>query len=294
MRGRAGAAMHGAAALLLFLGTGSVAGPLSAQTWRTITSARQVQGEQALDVHVQYGAGRFRVSPGAAGELYRMELRYDEEKFAPVREYHAATGVLRLGLQSRQGSGIHVNLGDRRDDGEKPSFALELAPDVPLALTLEMGAVEADAEFGGLSLTRMHLRTGASETRLRFSNPNPVACDAMVIEAGAAKLRAEHLANANCARITVRGGVGEVSLDFGGTWRRSASAEVSVGLGTLHLRLPRDVGVAVHLTSFLASFDAAGFQKRDGVYYSPNYGTAHFRLTLDVNASLGGVEVEWP
>ena len=266
---------------------------LTAQSWRTVTSARQLHGETDARVHVQYGAGRFRVSPGAADELYRMELRYDEDKFIPLREYDVATGTLNLGVRSREGQGIHVSLGDRRRDGPVPSLDLGLNPDIPLTLEMELGAVEADVELGGLALRRVSYRTGASETHLRFSRPNPVACDEMVMEAGAAEFHADDLANANCSRVSFRGGVGEVTLDFGGTWRRSLTADVNVGIGSLHLQLPRDVGVAVRLNRFLASFDAAGFEKRGNMYYTANYNSARYRLTLNVNTSIGGVDVTW-
>jgi len=268
--------------------------PASAQSWRTITSARQLHGERQLDVRVQYGVGRFQLVPGAADDLYRMELRYDEDKFVPVRAYDAEAGVLRLGVRSRDGSGLNVRLGDRsRRDDPMPMLNLSLTRDIPLTLSMELGAVEADVELGGLALHRVELRTGASTTQLRFSRPNPVACDEMQIEAGAAAFNADNLASANCARIMFTGGLGDVTLDFGGDWRRSMAGDVNVGLGTLHLRLPRGVGVEMHMNRLLASFDAAGFVKRGGTYFSENFDGAQYRLTLDVSASLGGVEITW-
>jgi hypothetical protein len=244
-------------------------------------------------VNVQYGAGNFRVTPGSPGELYRMDLRYDEDRFIPVREFSPGDGALRLGLRSRDGAGLNVSLGDHRKSSQEASLDLKLSPDIPLDLDMELGAVEADLELGGIALRRLRYRTGASETHLRFSQPNPVPCDEMVIEAGAAQFEASAIGNANCARVSFRGGVGEVTLDFGGTWRRSTTADVNVGVGQLNLRLPRDVGVSVQLNRFLASFDAAGFEKHGNTYLSENYNTARYRITLNVNASFGGIEVAW-
>jgi hypothetical protein len=270
------------------------AAPVSAQSWRTITSARQAHGERELSVNVQYGAGRFTLAPGNTDELYRMEMRYDEEKFTPLREFDADGGTLRLGLRNVDGSrGIRVSLGDRRRNSPPPSLNLELTPDIPLSLNLQLGAVEADVELGGLAMRRIHYSTGASETHLRFSRPNPMTCDELTLEAGASQFTADDLANANCSRVEFRGGVGEVTLDFGGTWRRSMTARVDVGIGALNLKLPRDVGVSVRLNRFLASFDAAGFEKRNNVYYSANFNSARYRLLLEVNASIGGVDVAW-
>ena len=267
---------------------------VNAQSWRTITSTRQAHGERMLNVTVEYGAGRFTLAPGEQEELYRMEMRYDEDRFRPLREFDADAGTLRLGLRSLDSrQGIRVSLGDRRRTTPPPNLNLTLSPDIPLSLDLALGAVEADVELGGLAMKRIRYATGASETHLRFSQPNPMSCDELVMEAGAAEFSADDIANANCSRVTFRGGVGEVTLDFNGTWRRSMTGTVDVGIGALNLRLPRDVGVSVRLNRFLASFDAAGFEKRGNVYYSSNFTAARYRLTLDVNASIGGIEVAW-
>jgi hypothetical protein len=281
-------AMRWAAAAAL---AGAAAAPLEAQTWRTVTSARQTQREQSLDVTVTYAAGRFSLSPAAGGTLYRMELRYDEERFIPVREYDASTGSLRLGVRGRDG--MRVRMRDRSRREPPPSLDLALTPDVPMALVLELGAAQADVELGGLALHSVRYRTGASETNLRFSRPNSIQCESLRMEAGAAAFRASQLANSNCRNITFDGGVGEVTLDFTGTWRQPVTADIRVGIGTLNLRLPRDVGVSIRLSRFLASFDQAGFTRRGNTWYSGNWDEARQKLTLNVDAAIGGVEVTW-
>jgi hypothetical protein len=267
----------------------ALASPAAAQTLRTLTSARQLHGESSLIVDVTYAVGRFKLEPAAAGDLYRMELRYDEDKFLPVREYDADAGVLRLGLRSLHGqTSIHKN---RR--GEMPSLDLALTPEVPLTLRLEIGAAEADAELGGLQLRRLAYHTGASQSHVRFSRPNPVSCDALTFEVGAAEFEATGLGNVNCRRMSFRGGVGDVTLDFSGDWRNSADATAKVAIGSLKLLLPRDLGVAISLSRFLASFDHDGFTKRGGVYYSDNYASARYKLNLNVETAFGGIEVHW-
>lgn len=261
----------------------------SAQTLRTLTSARQLHGESSLIVDVTYAVGELHFVPAESGDLYRMELRYDEEKFAPVREYDPDAGVLRLGLRSLHG---HVSINRGRRD-QLPSLDIALTQEVPLTLRFEVGAAEADAEFGGLELRRLAYKTGASESHVRFSRPNPVDCDALTFEVGAAEFTATGLGNANCRRMSFRGGVGDVTLDFTGQWRNSADATAKVAIGSLKLMLPRDLGVAITLNRFLASFDREGFTKRGGVYYSDNYASATYRLNLTVETAFGGIEVHW-
>jgi hypothetical protein len=279
---------------LLLLASAAVvlaaAAPLRAQTWRTLTSARQRHGETQLTVNVSYAAGEFRLRAAPSGTLYQMDLRYDEDRFTPVREYDAAAARLSVGVRVAHDDNITL---DRKRDGPIPSLDLDLSPDVPLTLNLDLGAVRARVDFGGLALRSVRYRTGASESTLRFSRPNPEPCSTLQMEAGAAAFHAWSLGNANCRMIRFDGGIGDVTLDFGGAGRGTTQAELRVALGALTLVLPRDAGVAVRVSRFLASFERSGFVKRGDTYYTPGYDTASRRIVIDVTAAFGGVNVVW-
>ena len=259
-----------------------------AQDLRTLSSSRELHGESALTADVTYAAGRFHLGAAAPGTLYRMVMRYDEAKFVPIRDYDPATGVLRLGLKTIG----HVSLGSG-DEDTVPSLDLAVAPGVPLTLRVDLGAAEADADFGGLALSSLSYKTGASKSDLRFSRPNNVECESLALEAGAAQLTVSSLGNANCRRLKVEGGVGALTLDFSGAWRGPMDAEVHLALGSLKLELPRGLGVSISLDRFLASFDESGFTKRGDVYYSDGYDAARAHLDLRVESAFGGVQVVW-
>ncbi len=218
-----------------------------------------------------------------------MDMRYDEDKFTPVRDYDAATGTLHLGLKTRG----HVTLADHGDEAPVPTLDIGLAPGVPLTLNIDLGAAEADADFGGLALRSLSYQTGASKSDLRFSRPNPVDCDSLTVGAGAAQFTATGLGNTNCRRVKVQGGVGVVTLDFTGKWRGPMDADVNVAFGTLKLLLPRNLGVAITLSRFLASFDQSGFTRRGDIYYSANYASAPYHLDLRSTSAFGGIQVFW-
>ena len=277
-----------AAAVLAAAAAGLLGSPVEAQSWRTVTSTRQLQGEKRLDVQVEYGAGSLSVSPGDASQLYGFELRYDEDQFAPVAVYQRDTGVLRLGTESRD-----KGRGSTTRGGKEAHARIQLSPAVPTALTLKFGAGEARLGLGALSLQSVDISTGASETVVAFDAPNRVPAEFVRLRSGAAALRASGLGNANAERFEVEGGVGETVLDFGGTWTRNASASVKMGMGSITLRFPRSLGVRLSRSSFLTSFDSEGLTKRGDAHYSPNWDGAAHRLTVHVNAALGAIRVEW-
>jgi hypothetical protein len=118
-------------------------------------------------------------------------------------------------------------------------------------------------------------------------------CQLFEVEVGAASFEARNLGNLNTRRFRLTGGVGEVILDFTGSWQQDMVAEVEMGLGSLTLRLPRGLGVSVVKDGLLASFDSQGLTKRGNTYYSENFEDATNKLALDLDAALGSIRVEW-
>jgi hypothetical protein len=273
------------AALTLAAGATSV----SAQSMRTFTTFRQLHGETRLDADLDYRAGGLRIAPGRTGELYRMNASYDEDRYFPTSSYDAARGAVSLGLRPAGEGGLRVI--SRRQLRQDANVAF--SPTVDLDLDLTLGAVQADIELGGLSLSELTMQAGASQAVIRFSSPNRSRCRAAEITAGAAELTLLGLGNSRCDRFELEGGMGKVTLDFGGAWTSSTQAEVKMAVGELTLRLPRNAGVRLTLDRFLASFDPAGLVRAGNGFQSPGYESAERRLDIQVTTAVGGVRVEW-
>jgi hypothetical protein len=262
---------------------------LAAQSYQTTTQARRLEGTAPLTVHVDYAVGRFRFTPGEAKQLYRVSLTYDEDLFDPTIEYQADEHVLAVDVSGRS----HVE--GRDSDKTRQRLDVSVSPDVPLDLALKFAAAQAEIELGGLSLRSARLETGASQTTVSFSTPNKAACSDLSFNVGAAQFEADHLGNSHCSRISVDGGVGQLKLDLTGDWAvgQDSYVRVNIGLGEVQLRIPRDLGVRLVMDRFLASVDRAGFVKRGSAYYTANYDAAPVKITLDVSAVLGSIDVTW-
>jgi hypothetical protein len=261
-----------------------VPGAAQAQSWNTVTMSRQLERVDEIRVYVEYGAGHFTVRSVDEGLLYRMNLRYDEDKFEPVADYSGDR--LRLGVETI-GRGVNVK---RRQAG---SFELELARGLPMDLDLEFGAVKADIDLGGLALTDLDLSTGASESVVDISEPNPLEIGTAKFEAGAAEFTVRNLGNLNAERIEVDAGVGSITLGLDGRWNRDAELSIDMGLGSLQLEVPEGLGIRLRKDSFLASLDSEGLIKHGDVYESPDFDDAEYRVVIDLDAAFGSIEVIW-
>jgi hypothetical protein len=224
-------------------------------------------------------------------QLYRSRTRYDADLFKSATSYDAERNQLDLALTPRDLSDDF----EVEDENYPQELELALSPAVPLTLDLEFGAAQAEIDFGGLSVASAHIKTGASGSAVRFSEPNRIACGNLEIAVGAADFLIEQLGNARCARIEAAGGVGTVTFDFTGEWPQgfTSNAEITVGLGELSLRFPEHLGVAIKMNRLFASFERQGFAKRGSEYVSENFDEATAHLELEITAVMGGVNVEW-
>jgi hypothetical protein len=271
------------------LGLALWASPSAAQVMRDYEAARPVRGERQVQVNLEFAAGGLRLMPGPAGTLYRLESRYDTERFAPVSTYDSREGRLTLGLRSTGAPGIRVTSRKQLDQ----HATIWLSPEVELGLDLTLGAAESRIDLGGLRLRSLVLRAGGSRTRLVFSRPGIGTCREAVLEAGAGELVVDRFANAGCRRLRLNGGVGLVSIDFGGQQSDPIAAELGMTMGELTLRLPKGAGVRLTLDRFLASFQPAGFNRQGEQFVTPDYENSQRRIDLRVSSSVGAVRVEW-
>lgn len=275
---------------MLVGGAGALAG--QSQEWYEMSSRRQVDGVQTLEADIEYGVGRLDVNPAPTGLLYDIDLRYDARRFEPLRQWTSEAGSARLGLELRGDDGsLDLDDYDDVDSDDFGSLALALSREVPTRLSLGVMAAEARLELGGIALERFVFRTGASETRMSFDEPNPVRMDRLELAAGAADFEANGLGNARFDEFEFTGAVGDVRLDFRGDWEGDATGEIRMGLGALELTFPRDLAVRIEKRGFLASFNSAGFDQVDGGWQTPNWDAAATHLTLAVRAGFGDIDV---
>jgi hypothetical protein len=273
-----------------------LAAPLSAQTWRTLTAQRQRERLDSMAVRVNYGVGKLTLAATTQPLLYDLRWRYDADAFRPTHRYDAATHTLIVGAEGRHGTFVSFRRHRTRTDRDEElsnELALDLASGVPLDLTLRLGAAEAKVDLSNLSLSRLRVHAGASNTRLSFGTPNPRPMQSVDLKLGAASVTVSNLGNAHAGQFHVAAGAASADIDLGGAWTSDASMRLDVALGGVTLRIPRDVGVQLRATKILADVSAPRMIQREGAYVSENWDQAAHKLTIDAKVTLGHIELVW-
>ena len=242
---------------------------------RPFSTFRQLHGETRFNARVEYGAGSLRVEPGQPGELYRMNLSYDEDRFVPVSDFDPSSRTAVLGLRAAGEGGVRVVSGNQLRQAGHHCHLTSAQTSRSTSASARWMPIWSWAASGSPIST---CKTGASRAMVRFSRPNGMRCRHAGFSAGAAEVEVLGLGNSRCDEIEFEGGMGTVLLDFSGVWSSSSHLEVKMAVGEITLRLPKRVGVRLAMDKFLTTFESAGLLRRGDSFVSSNYDSAERRL----------------
>jgi len=268
-----------AATLVLFGGVGAYA--------QTKTDVIERGDEKELKVKLEYAAGNFFLKKTEADKLCKVTSS-SRDNWEPVVRYqkNGATGYLDLSVEQDESDGFNF---------DKQNWVVELTDKIPISFNMELGACDGNFDFSNLRVRDLNLEIGASKSIIKFDALNRDRMYNLKIDAGASKLTATGLLNANFERFEFSGGVGSYILDFSGELAQNASANISVGIGKVVVQIPKNVNAKIHVDdSFFSSCNISrdGFEKKaNNVYYSTNFDDSKAVLTLYVEAGLGTVKV---
>ncbi|RMF56050.1 MAG: hypothetical protein D6748_14315 [Calditrichaeota bacterium] len=171
---------------------------------------------------------------------------------------------------------------------------INLSPDVPLDLKMDLGVTKGEMDLGGFRLNNLDLTTAVSSNIIEFSEPNPQPLEEFRVENGVGKLQILNIGNSNFRYFSFEGGVGKYVLDFDGEYQHDATGKIELGMGKLTLFLPRNIGVRLEVDkTFLSSFDIDKVYKEDDTYYNELWNSSKPQLDLHIESGIGKIEVQW-
>lgn len=241
----------------------------------------ELTDEQSLRAKIEFAAGTIDVHAGAPDLIVDAVAIYDARAIDFYVDYDRRGRVGDLLLSSE----LHES---RVRDKVKNEWTVGLTGEIPIDLEFDVGAAEAQIDLTGLQISELDMDVGAAKATVWCDRENAVALQDITIDCGASSLVMENLGNLNFEMLHFDGGVGSFDLDFSGEWKRSATADFEVGLGSLTIAVPDDIGVRVEASdSFLSdlSLDREFEEVDDDIYETRDY--AHARVRLDIRIELG-------
>lgn len=237
-----------------------------------------------LDLSINFGAGTLRLLPNPGADLLAGTASYNVTDFKPVVET-TETGVI-----LKQGN-LKINAVPTIDDRIKNEWGIAIG-NYPADLNIKAGGYTGEFEFGGLSITDLHITDGAANVNLVFSTPNQTDMSALRYETGASNITMEKLANANFQTMIFQSGAGNYNLDFSGFLQRDAAVFIETGLSRVVISVPENIPAVVKFEGPLSKVTARGSWQESGQDYQiPGDGPG---LIITVETKAGTVTLKNP
>jgi len=220
------------------------------------------QATSAL-VAVSIGTGSLYLD-GDGVNLMDSIFTYNVDDWKPEVHYEEDGALGRLSVsQPKFRAALPVNMGDIRYE-----WAIHLNDDLPINLSVTMGAGDGELILSRLLLDSFDFKGGAGEVDidLRGSTVND---------------------------LDVALGAGDVALDLSGQWLQDVQATIKGGLGRVRLILPSDVGVRVTTQGMLSKINAPDLINNSGTYTNARYGQSDVSMNIDIESGIGEIVMEF-
>jgi hypothetical protein len=141
----------------------SACSSLSGGPLQTESRAIDLAGAESAQIEIRMSAGRLRIESGSQS-LLEGAFTYNIQEWRPDITYSVDGEVGKLGIQQPAGIEIQPQRGISVYD-----WNLRLNPEIPISLSLELGAGEAYLYLGNLLLNDLSITTGSGNTLMDFS-----------------------------------------------------------------------------------------------------------------------------
>ncbi len=262
---------------------------------RTVEREITATGLTDAEVEIKVGAAHLELRAHDGGPLARIAIEYSTEK-EPQIDFDGSGSTGRLKIRNDAGDEISFSiLGNRPDNPFDDHWMISLSRDLPLLLHVEFGLGPGEAEFGGLTLSKLEFVTGLSDVVLEFSSPCQGVLEHVGLATGLGSMEVHGLSNALIQRLEFAGGLGAAVLDFSGSYRSETEVELDVGMGSLQLMVPQGIGVKIrHGDSFLSNHEFERLEQiSEDTWYSEDWQAGPGNLVFDLSVGMGSVELDW-
>ncbi len=278
-----------------------IAVPMLIATAQDINKEIKRTAEKNVDLKLESAFGSLNVAKGESNKVVSVYYSSDKKGKKPKLDirYKASgeNGDLQIGLtpeksEKKEDGSVSVNAGDF--NFEYDVWYIKLSNEIRYDVDAELGAGKSVFNFSGIPISNLSVQSGASSTKIIFDEPNKTEIKNFKIETGVSKFSGENLGNANFRRMKFSGGVGSYYLNFGGKLKNEADVDIEVGLGSITIVVPKNIGAMIkYEDNWLSNIKLGdGFKmQRKGVYKTENYNETEGKLNIYVEASLGSVKV---
>jgi hypothetical protein len=163
-------------------------------------------------------------------------------------------------------------------------YSKDMEPDISYKLKGDKGIGVIDQGDGKLD----NIRIGEVKNTWELELNDGIPID-LTVNSGASETNLD-LKGLLLSELEVHAGVGDVTINLGGTWSESFDVSLEMGVGKTTIILPKDVGVRIESAKGIGTAEFGDLiSKGDGVYVNEAYEDADVIINLTTDLGVGEV-----
>lgn len=224
------------------------------------THILELKGAGLVNAEIEMGVGKLAIG-GGSDDMLDAEFIYNVAEWKPIVEYKVRGDVGELFLGHPEGKGKTIGRGFRYE------WDLRFGDEVPLDITMEVGAGECRLDLEGLPVTNLDLTFGAGDVDLIIGGSSTLG------------------------DLDLEAGAGDIMLDLQGDWDVDLDARIKAGVGRVTVYLPDDVGVRVETSKGIGKVSMSGLRRRGDHYVNDAYRESDATLFIEVETGIGAIDL---
>ncbi|MCF7885594.1 MAG: toast rack family protein [Candidatus Marinimicrobia bacterium] len=260
-----------------------------------------IEGLSESEIEIEFNLGSLEIRTGNGKYLLRGAAIYSDDRLRPHIRHKKIGDRSKLHIYTETNEfnksiNSVFDLFNKKDlDNVDNEWKLEFTKNIPLEYSISMGMAEGQLDFSGQKITDMEIECGMGDVSINIDQPNPVEMRSFTVETGMGEFSGKGMGNLNPEKFTIDCGMGSTDISFDGKIKNDMEGEVSVGMGSVSIDLPRNIGAEVYSeSSFLSNVDLDDFDKiDDSTYRSENWDDTVYRVYIKASVGMGSININW-
>jgi len=254
-------------------------------------------GEALVDVNMDIGLGNIELySMNDKNYIVKAYVKYRDKECRPIVEYIQLGPKGKLKIRSQKVDKKSF-LGSRSGGkgGIKNNWYLSFSTLIKYTFNINIGLGSGKMDFTNLKIKDLSLNVGLSDVDVIFDDLNKEVMNNFELATGLGDVTVYNLLNSNAEEFKIDCGMGNTVVYLKGLAQKSVRGYLTVGLGSMTVKIPREYAVEVKADrSFLSSLSIDGFYEfEDGFYRSDNWEKSNKKIRLYLEIGLGSINIEW-
>lgn len=260
---------------------------------KTITLNEPVEEISKLKVNCDYNGGNIIFSSSDTEHSLNAYIQYDSDAFKSILNYEkiGKTGIFDMETE------FLSNFEFSFDSNKKNATCQVLLPEkIPAKLNLDIGMSNLELDLENVLISDINLDFGMGEGIVHLGKGLPKGdCKNLDIDVGMGSLDIKNIGEINCKSMEFEVGMGSLALEYSNQIKQDLDFDISVGLGSVSILLPRSVNVKfLYDQNILSDVDLDEMVLVDNdTYRNENFNDAHPTITFSASVGMGSLSLNW-